>query len=104
DARQVCAEAQEVRLLCLLLHQFDFNVRSQRLELRLFGEFDTHDSFPFACVHWDPNRAMPTKTNARPHWVKPELVCEVAFTEWTEDGHLRHPIFQGLPEDVPASH
>jgi bifunctional non-homologous end joining protein LigD len=33
------------------------------------------------------------------HWVRPELVCEVAFTEWTGDGSLRHPSFQGLRED-----
>lgn len=33
------------------------------------------------------------------HWVKPELVGEVAFTEWTGDGRLRHPSFQGLRED-----
>lgn len=32
-------------------------------------------------------------------WVKPALLCEVAFTEWTEDGHIRHPSFQGLRED-----
>jgi bifunctional non-homologous end joining protein LigD len=32
-------------------------------------------------------------------WVRPELVCEVAFTEWTGDGSLRHPSFQGLRED-----
>jgi bifunctional non-homologous end joining protein LigD len=36
------------------------------------------------------------------HWVKPELLCEVAFTEWTEDGQLRHPSFQGLREDKEA--
>ena len=36
------------------------------------------------------------------HWVQPKLVCEVAFTEWTRDGHLRHPTFQGLREDKPA--
>ena len=39
----------------------------------------------------------------RSHWVEPELVAEVAFTEWTEDGILRHPTFQGLREDKPAS-
>ena len=27
------------------------------------------------------------------------LLCEVAFTEWTGDGHIRHPSFQGLRED-----
>jgi bifunctional non-homologous end joining protein LigD len=36
------------------------------------------------------------------HWVEPKLVCEVAFTEWTRDGHLRHPTFQGLREDKAA--
>lgn len=33
------------------------------------------------------------------HWVRPELVAEIAFTEWTSDGVLRHPSFQGLRED-----
>ncbi len=37
------------------------------------------------------------------HWVTPELVCEVGFTEWTRDGRLRHPRFLGLREDKPAS-
>jgi bifunctional non-homologous end joining protein LigD len=35
----------------------------------------------------------------RSHWVRPELVAEVAFTEWTHDGTLRHPSFQGLRLD-----
>ncbi|HSG40892.1 MAG TPA: DNA ligase D [Thermoanaerobaculia bacterium] len=35
----------------------------------------------------------------RSHWVRPELVGEVAFTEWTRDNILRHPTFQGLRED-----
>ncbi|RKH64996.1 DNA ligase D [Corallococcus llansteffanensis] len=38
-------------------------------------------------------------------WVKPKYVAQVHFTEWTRDGRLRHPVFQGLrsdkvPEDV----
>lgn len=36
-------------------------------------------------------------------WVKPALVCEVSFTEWTRDGSLRHPSFLGLREDKEAS-
>ncbi len=36
------------------------------------------------------------------HWVKPRLVAQVEFTEWTADGRLRHPSFQGLREDKPA--
>lgn len=35
-------------------------------------------------------------------WVKPQLVGEVEFTEWTSDGRLRHPSFHGLREDKPA--
>jgi bifunctional non-homologous end joining protein LigD len=33
------------------------------------------------------------------HWVKPALVSEVEFTEWTSDGKIRHPSFQGLRAD-----
>ena len=36
------------------------------------------------------------------HWVAPELVAEVGFTEWTDDGKLRHPRFTGLRRDKPA--
>jgi bifunctional non-homologous end joining protein LigD len=35
-------------------------------------------------------------------WVRPELVAELAFTEWTEAGRLRHPRFLGLRDDKPA--
>ena len=38
----------------------------------------------------------------RARWVTPKLVAEVAFTEWTADGTLRHPSFQGLREDKQA--
>src|SRR3954454_18881901 len=37
------------------------------------------------------------------HWIKPELVAEIAFSEFTDDGILRHPSFMGLREDKPAS-
>ncbi len=35
-------------------------------------------------------------------WVRPELVAEVGFTEWTRHGRLRHPRFLGLRDDKPA--
>jgi DNA ligase D-like protein (predicted ligase) len=35
------------------------------------------------------------------HWVRPELVAQVGFTEWTPTGRLRHPRFQGLRIDKP---
>jgi bifunctional non-homologous end joining protein LigD len=33
------------------------------------------------------------------HWVKPKLICQVKFSEWTRDGKLRQPVFLGLRED-----
>jgi bifunctional non-homologous end joining protein LigD len=35
-------------------------------------------------------------------WIKPELVAQVAFSEWTRDGRLRHPRYLGLRDDKPA--
>jgi bifunctional non-homologous end joining protein LigD len=35
-------------------------------------------------------------------WLKPELVAQIEFTEWTPDGHLRHSRFAGLREDKDA--
>lgn len=32
-------------------------------------------------------------------WIKPEIVCELVYTEWTNDGHLRHPVFKSLRDD-----
>jgi bifunctional non-homologous end joining protein LigD len=37
------------------------------------------------------------------HFIKPQLVAEIAFTEFTNEGILRHPSFIGLREDKPAS-
>jgi DNA ligase D-like protein (predicted ligase) len=36
-------------------------------------------------------------------WVRPRIVAEIAFTEWTRDGHLRHSAFVGLREDKNAN-
>jgi len=49
-------------------------------------------------------KSSPFKDNNDPQiknvqWVKPELVAEIGFTEWTEDGKLRHPRFLGLRRD-----
>jgi len=46
-----------------------------------------------------PARAVPGKGK---HWVKPELVAEVSFSEWTPADVIRHPVFQGLRKDKPA--
>lgn len=39
------------------------------------------------------------KPNAPVHWVTPKVVCEMSFSEWTSDGYMRHPQFEGLRED-----
>jgi len=43
-----------------------------------------------------------TRPAATDHWVKPRLVGEVAFAEWTPDGSIRHASWQGLREDKDA--
>ncbi|HEA29868.1 MAG TPA: DNA ligase D [Leeuwenhoekiella sp.] len=35
----------------------------------------------------------------KPHWMQPKLICEVKFSEWTNNGILRHPIYRGLRKD-----
>ena len=35
----------------------------------------------------------------RCHWVKPVMVCQIKFTEWTRDDRLRQPVFLGIRED-----
>jgi DNA ligase D-like protein (predicted ligase) len=52
------------------------------------------DKSPFA-----PFKPIPPSTR----WVRPELVAQVAFAEWTRDGRLRHPRYLGLRDDKPAS-
>jgi len=42
------------------------------------------------------------KTNEAAHWVKPKIVAEVKFSEWTSDGRMRQPVFLGLREDKAA--
>lgn len=58
------------------------------------GEYATRDN-PFD----QPPRPAECKGVT---WVKPELVAEIEFSGWTQDGRLRHPSFQGLREDKPA--
>ena len=38
----------------------------------------------------------------RCHWVKPAMLCQVKFTEWTRDDRLRQPVFLGIREDKNA--
>lgn len=65
----------------------------QRVDLK--RELDRHAraSSPLSTIPKEPGlRAA--------HWTDPEMVAEVSFIEWTADGAIRHPSFQGLREDV----
>lgn len=69
-----------------------FNERSLReLRAQLDGLAATRSAF-------DAGTGLPRGA----HWVKPELVCEVSFGEWTRDGKVRHSVFHGLRTDKPA--
>jgi len=43
------------------------------------------------------------KDEAQTTWLRPQLVAEVKFTEWTDRGEMRHPVFLGLREDKKAT-
>jgi bifunctional non-homologous end joining protein LigD len=51
---------------------------------------------PFASVPAEHRRAV--------HWVEPDLVAQVEFTEWTGEGRMRQPVFLGLRDDREAAH
>jgi bifunctional non-homologous end joining protein LigD len=42
-------------------------------------------------------------TNGKATWVRPELIAEVKYSQWTRDGRLRAPVFMRLREDKPAA-
>lgn len=63
------------------------------VQLRRLLAPDERRTSPFSP---EPARAW---TGPNRHWVAPVHVCEVAFGEWTADGRLRHPSFQGLRRD-----
>lgn len=54
----------------------------------------------------DPDETAPGRWSKRPRgterWVRPEMVVEIAFGEWTPDGKVRHPTFRGVRTDKPA--
>jgi bifunctional non-homologous end joining protein LigD len=69
-----------------------FSVK-QRLELRKQLDKMSRATSPLATIP----RGEPALKQA--HWMEPRLIAEVTFTEWTSDGSIRHPSFQGLRQD-----
>ena len=62
----------------------------RRLEAR------KRDTCPFASV--------PAEMRRGAHWVEPDLVAQVEFTQWTDEGRMRQPVFLGLRDDRDARH
>ncbi|WP_438483202.1 non-homologous end-joining DNA ligase [Oleiharenicola lentus] len=79
------------RLLASLHHSFE-KIRS--------------DKCPFVNLPLTHASRFGTPMNARTmktvQWLKPKLICQVRFVEWTHDGLLRQPVFLGLRADKPA--
>jgi len=64
----------------------------QRSDLKKRLDKFSRQTSPLAAVPRDPGLRQT-------HWTEPKMIAEVAFTEWTSDGSIRHPSFQGLRED-----
>lgn len=92
-------EARMVGALLVAVH----DGRSFRFAGRVGTGFanETRESL-YRALENDERAASPVAPPVRvkdARWVTPRLVAQVAFTEWTSDGALRHPIFRGLRED-----
>ena len=80
-----------------------FSDKTQKEMMSLFKPLITNESpFDFIPDVNKPSRFRPNPPKAKATWLKPELVCEVAFAEVTSDGVFRHPSFQGMREDKKA--
>lgn len=80
-----------------------FNSKLQKEMMAMFSPLITRNT-PFdrePDVN-KPSRFRPDPPHATVTWLRPELVCEVSFTEITADGVMRHPSFNGMREDKSA--
>ncbi|MEP7106472.1 MAG: DNA ligase D [Ferruginibacter sp.] len=80
-----------------------FSVNDQKEMMRQFKPLIT-DKSPFETIPDvnAPSRFRPNPPKAKATWLKPQLVCEVAYSEITTDGVFRHPSFQGMRIDKKA--
>lgn len=79
---------------------------SDKVQKEMMGKFKPliTDKSPFYFIPDinKPSRFRPNPPKAKATWLKPDLVCEVAFSEVTSDGVFRHPSFQGMRIDKRA--
>jgi bifunctional non-homologous end joining protein LigD len=81
-----------------------FTEKLQREMIKMFNPLKINKS-PFSTepdVN-QPSRFRPNPPRAEAVWLKPELVCEVVYSEITSDGVFRHPSFKGMRTDKKAS-
>ncbi|SDB33226.1 bifunctional non-homologous end joining protein LigD [Flavobacteriaceae bacterium MAR_2010_188] len=67
-----------------------FNSKEQKDLMKMFQPLETEKS---------SFNKKPNLKGREPHWMTPQLLCEVNFTEWTKSGVLRHPTYKGLRFD-----
>ncbi|MES2516072.1 MAG: DNA ligase D [Bacteroidota bacterium] len=81
-----------------------FNIQTQKDMLKLFKPLITKKA-PFKELPDinKPSRFRPDPPHATATFIKPELVCEVSFTEMTSDGIMRHPSFEGMRIDKKST-
>ena len=81
-----------------------FSIKTQKELLQQFKPL-IRKTNPFSSVPDinSPSRFRPDPPKATATWLKPELVCEVSFTEMTADAVMRHPSFEGMRIDKKAS-
>ena len=93
------------RLMFVAKVKNGFLPRRQRDILSALRKLET-DRCPFANLPEDRTSRWGQPITAEKmkecRWVKPNLVCQVEFVEWTDSGHLRHATFQGMRDDKPA--
>jgi bifunctional non-homologous end joining protein LigD len=80
-----------------------FSIKTQKEMLRLFKPLLVKKN-PFSDLpDLDrPGRFRPNPPRAEVRFLKPQLVCEVTFTELTSEGLMRHPSFEGMRDDKKA--
>lgn len=80
-----------------------FNDRMQKEMMKQFKPLIVKSSpFDMEPDVNQPSRFRPNPPRAKAVWLRPELVCEITYTELTDDGVFRHPSFKGLRTDKKA--